>query len=446
MVFQYNFLTFAKYYNIMCKKSLFCTILLLVFTVVVNAANKSFTLVIDAGHGGRDDGACGAISKEKDLTLKYALAFGKLVERECPDVSVIYTRKTDVFVELKERAAIANRAKADLFMSIHINAMPGRKIARGFQTYTLGKGSSGNGISTNLEVAKRENSVILLEDNYKQSYQGFDPDSPESNIMFEFVQDRNMEQSVNLAKLLQRNVCAATGRIDGGAHQANLAVLRLSSMPGCLIELGFISTADEERFLNNPESVALYSRGIMNAFNAYRGRYDKIVNVPYRTPDQVLEDTPAPRAKKRGKSKVDDENIVLHKQDSASKVQNVAAKEENNDNNKVEPQVVRTERRVVKAAPKAAVAADKPVFKVQILVSSRKLKNGDPHLKGLTDYDFYQEAGYCKYTVGESANYNEIYRLRKQILDKFPEAFIIAFKNGVKMNVNEAIREFKNNR
>lgn len=430
----------------MCKKSLFCSILLLVFAVVVNAANKSFTLVIDAGHGGRDDGACGAISKEKDLTLKYALAFGKLVERECPDVRVIYTRKTDVFVELKERAAIANRAKADLFMSIHINAMPGRKIARGFQTYTLGNGSSGNGMSTNLEVAKRENSVILLEDNYKQSYQGFDPDSPESNIMFEFVQDRNMEQSVNLAKLLQRNVCAATGRIDGGAHQANLAVLRLSSMPGCLIELGFISTADEERFLNNPESVALYSRGIMNAFNAYRGRYDKIVNVPYRTPDQVLEDTPAPRTKKRGKSKGDEENIVLHKQDSASEVQNVAVREKNNDNNKVKPQVVKAEPKVVKVEPKAAVAADKPVFKVQILVSSRKLKNGDPHLKGLTDYDFYQEAGYCKYTVGESANYNEIYRLRKQILDKFPEAFIIAFKNGAKMNVNEAIREFKNNR
>lgn len=430
----------------MCKKSLFCTILLLVFVVVVNAANKSFTLVIDAGHGGRDDGACGAISKEKDLTLKYALAFGKLVERECPDVRVIYTRKTDVFVELKERAAIANRAKADLFMSIHINAMPGRKIARGFQTYTLGKGSSGNGISTNLEVAKRENSVILLEDNYKQSYLGFDPDSPESNIMFEFVQDRNMEQSVNLAKLLQRNVCAATGRIDGGAHQANLAVLRLSSMPGCLIELGFISTADEERFLNNPESVALYSRGIMNAFNAYRGRYDKIVNVPYRTPDQVLEDTPAPRTKMRGKSKDDEEKVVLHKQDSASKVQNVAVREKNNDNNKVKPQVVKAEPKVVKVEPKAAVAADKPVFKVQILVSSRKLKNGDPHLKGLTDYDYYQEAGYCKYTVGESANYNEIYRLRKQILDKFPEAFIIAFKNGAKMNVNEAIREFKNNR
>lgn len=430
----------------MCKKSLFCTILLLVFAVVVNAANKSFTLVIDAGHGGRDDGACGAISKEKDLTLKYALAFGKLVERECPDVRVIYTRKTDVFVELKERAAIANRAKADLFMSIHINAMPGRKIARGFQTYTLGKGSSGNGMSTNLEVAKRENSVILLEDNYKQSYQGFDPDSPESNIMFEFVQDRNMEQSVNLAKLLQRNVCAVTGRIDGGAHQANLAVLRLSSMPGCLIELGFISTADEERFLNNPESVTLYSRGIMNAFNAYRGRYDKIVNVPYRTPDQMFEDTPAPRTKKRGKSKSDEEKVVLHKQDSASKVQNVDVREKNNDNNKVKPQVVKAEPKVVKVEPKAAVAANKPVFKVQILVSSRKLKNGDPHLKGLTDYDFYQEAGYCKYTVGESANYNEIYRLRKQILDKFPEAFIIAFKNGAKMNVNEAIREFKNNR
>ena len=176
--------------------------------------------------------------------------------------------------------------------------------------------------------------------------------------------------------------------------------------------------------------------------------------MPYRTPDQVLEDNLTPRTRKRVKSKVDEENAVLHQQDSASKVQNVAVRDENNDNNnrveshvvKAEPQVVRTERRVVKAAPKATVATDKPVFKVQILVSNRKLKNGDPHLKGLTDYDFYQEAGYCKYTVGESANYNEIYRLRKQILDKFPEAFIIAFKNGAKMNVNEAIREFKNNR
>lgn len=428
----------------MCKKSVLYTILLLMFVVVANAANKSFTLVIDAGHGGKDDGASGLISKEKDLTLKYALAFGRMVEQECPDVKVIYTRKTDVFVELKERAAIANRAKADLFVSVHINAMPGRKIARGFQTYTLGKGSSGNGISTNLEVAKRENSVILLEDNYKQSYQGFDPNSPESNIMFEFMQDKNMEQSVNLAKLLQHNVCAVTGRADGGAHQANLAVLRLSSMPGCLIELGFISTPDEEQFLNNPNSVAMYSRGLMNAFNAYRGRYDKIINIPYRTPEQVEEQ----KAKSdQRKEKANSRRINTDDNNTKSDNNNIKA-EENKTKADTAIQTKKEQRHIQRNTTKdtAANTTNKPVFKVQILVSSRKLKNGDPHLKGITDYDFYQEAGYCKYTVGESANYNEIYRLRKQILDKFPEAFIIAFKNGAKMNVNEAIREFKNNR
>ena len=322
-------------------------------------------------------------------------------------------------------------------MSVHINAMPGREIARGFQTYTLGKGSSGNGISTNLEVAKRENSVILLEDNYKQSYQGFDPDSPESNIMFEFVQDKNMEQSVNLAKLLQRNVCATTGRIDGGAHQANLAVLRLSSMPGCLIELGFISTSDEEQFMNSADAVTMYSRGLLNAFNAYRGRYDKIINVPYRTPEQSEE--------RRTKA---EEQRAKSEERRAKSEERRPKGEERVANGDTARQAKKQERQIQNTTTKASVAdkSDKPVFKVQILVSGRKLKNGDPHLKGITDYDFYQEAGYCKYTVGESTNYNEIYRLRKQILDKFPEAFIIAFKNGAKMNVNEAIREFKNNR
>lgn len=444
----------------MCKKLVLYTILLFLLSAVANAANKSFTLVIDAGHGGRDDGASGLISKEKDLTLRYALAFGRMVERECPDVKVVYTRKTDVFVELKERAAIANRNKADLFMSIHINAMPGRKIARGFQTYTLGKGSSGNGISTNLEVAKRENSVILLEDNYKQSYQGFDPDSPESNIMFEFMQDKNMEQSVNLAKLLQKNVCAATGRIDGGAHQANLAVLRLSSMPGCLIELGFISTADEERFLNNPEAVEMYSRGIINAFNAYRGRYDKIVNVPYRTPDQQQAAPIVPSSQNPTKHSETPVAVPQTEERHPADTMVKPVVESQNGRPDVMPKAEKTpsstgnmrskadnmRQKADETNTKPNTTADRPVFKVQILVSGRKLKNADPHLKGVTDYDFYQEDGYCKYTVGESANYNEIYRLRKQILPKFPEAFIIAFKNGAKMNVNEAIREFKNNR
>lgn len=428
----------------MYKIVVFSAMLLLSWTLPAVAQNKSFTLVIDAGHGGRDEGAPGAISKEKNLTLKYALAFGKLVEQECPDVKVVYTRKSDVFVELKERAAIANRVKADLFISVHINALSGGRIARGFQTYTLGKGRSGSGISDNLEVAKRENAVILLEDDYKESYQGFDPDSPESNIIFEFMQDKNMEQSVHLAKEMQKNVCAATGRQNGGAHQANLAVLRLSTMPGCLVELGFISTPDEERFLNSPEAVGRYSRGMMNAFNAYRGMYDKIVNVPYRPPVRQDEEPKQQdeRNARRNDSKGDnprhknangdaprpkDGNVSTASDDAAA--QSKPQQNDGADNNGV-----------------SAGADGVPVFKVQILVASSKLKSGDPHLKGIKGYDYYQEAGYYKYTVGASANYNEIYRLRKQILGKFPEAFIIAFRNGAKMNVNEAIREFKNNR
>ena len=235
------------------------TLLTMVFlaTAISMAASKPFVVVIDAGHGGKDTGCVGAISKEKDLTLKMALALGRYIEKNCSDVKVVYTRKTDVFLELWQRAEIANRNKADLFLSVHINALPGGKIARGFQTYTLGKGrvsGSKKGIAENLDVAKRENAVIVMEKDYRQHYEGFDPNSPESNIMFEFIQDTYMERSVQLAKFMQQHVCAATGRANGGAHQDNLAVLRLTSMPGCLLELGFISTADEERFMNSKDA------------------------------------------------------------------------------------------------------------------------------------------------------------------------------------------------
>ena len=169
------------------------------------AGKDNFTLVIDAGHGGHDTGATGAISKEKNLTLKFALAFGRMVEQNCPDVRVIYTRKTDKFVELYRRAEIANQAKADLFISIHINALPKGRVARGFQTYTLGiskRTGKQTGVLQNLEVAKRENAVIFMEKDYKQTYHGYDPNSPESDIMFEYIQDKNMENSVELAKYM----------------------------------------------------------------------------------------------------------------------------------------------------------------------------------------------------------------------------------------------------
>ena len=271
-------------------------VVLLGVAMVATAATKTnFTLVIDAGHGGHDTGAVGAISKEKNLTLKFALAFGRLVEENCPDVKVVYTRKTDKFVELFRRAEIANQNKADLFISIHINALPKGRVARGFQTYTLGtskRTGKKNGVLQNLEVAKRENSVIFLEKDYKQTYKGYDPNSPESDIMFEFIQDKNMENSVELAKYMQKYVCQATGRQDMGAQQDNLAVLRLSSMPGALLELGFISTRDEEDFMNSSRAETLYARGIFNAFLNYRKRHGGSITIPYMKMDDPVPEPP----------------------------------------------------------------------------------------------------------------------------------------------------------
>lgn len=399
--------------------------------ISVRGADRKFVLVIDAGHGGRDAGALGKYSKEKNINLNVALAFGKYVERNNPDVKVVYTRKTDVFVPLYERAEIANRNKADLFISIHTNALERGRIARGFETYTLGDGRS-NATKTNLEVAKRENSVILLEENYEQHYVGYDPNSPESNIMFEFVQDRNLTKSIEFAKMLQKNVCRAASRPDKGVHQSNLAVLRLTSMPACLVELGFITTADEEALLNDRNRLDQMAVGIYNAFVEYKNKNYNGISVPYRTDSPMLPETPAQEPANTAETQDD---VSARQQPEPQTVAETT------------PQQHEQQPVALQPAPQPAASADgRPVFKIQILVSSLNLKDGDAHLKGLTGCERYEENGMQKYTYGASENYNEIYRLRKQILDKFPEAFIIAFKDGRKTDVNQAIKEFKRNR
>lgn len=399
--------------------------------ISVRGADRKFVLVIDAGHGGRDAGALGKYSKEKNINLNVALAFGKYVERNNPDVKVVYTRKTDVFVPLYERAEIANRNKADLFISIHTNALERGRIARGFETYTLGDGRS-NATKTNLEVAKRENSVILLEENYEQHYVGYDPNSPESNIMFEFVQDRNLTKSIEFAKMLQKNVCRAASRPDKGVHQSNLAVLRLTSMPACLVELGFITTADEEALLNDRNRLDQMAVGIYNAFVEYKNKNYNGISVPYRTDSPMLPEKPAQEP--ANTSDTQDDASVRQQPEQRTVAETTPQQQEQQT---VAPQ----------PEPQPAASADgRPVFKIQILVSSLNLKDGDAHLKGLTGCERYEENGMQKYTYGASENYNEIYRLRKQILDKFPEAFIIAFKDGRKTDVNQAIKEFKRNR
>lgn len=493
----------------MSKKIVLLLITLISFAVAVNAASKPFTLVIDAGHGGHDTGAVGAISKEKNLTLKFALAFGRMVEKNCPGVKVVYTRKTDRFVELYRRAEIANQNKADLFISVHINALPRGRVARGFQTYTLGtskRTGKKTGVMQNLEVAKRENSVIFLEKDYKQTYHGYDPNSPESDIMFEYIQDKNMENSVELAKYMQRYVCQATGRQDMGAQQDNLAVLRLSSMPGCLVELGFISTRDEEQYMNSSRAEEQYARGLFNAFLAYWKKHDKSVTIPFRpepkgqtvdipkiVPQQEAKPARAENRKRQSKTEVAQQPVAAEQanQDVASvsaselrvpeairrpdldeqpellqepqpveqpqpaqqpePVQQQAPVQQPEPIQQPQPaeqpvqQFVQQPEPVQETAPAPVAVVSVPVFKVQILASSSKVKPGDARLKG-HKADYYREGGMYKYTVGASDNYYEIYRLRKSLASAFPEAFIIAFKDGSRMDVNEAIREFKSRR
>ena len=463
------------------------------------AVTDRFTLVIDAGHGGHDSGAKGSFSYEKNINLSVALAFGKYVERNCPDVRVVYTRKKDVFVPLYERAEIANRNKANLFVSVHTNALPKGRISRGFETYTLGDGRS-HGTKTNLDVAKRENSVIFMEKDYKQHYVGYDPNSAESNIMFEFVQDHNMQQSVEFAKLLQRNVCSMAGRINKGVHQDNFAVLRLTSMPACLIELGFITTPDEEKALNDANMVDRIGRGIYNAFIEYKSKQAGGITIPYKPLPEADNEVEAkneakvknevmpeakndakaeakndakPEARKNTKSEaktnVQSEQSLMALEEDIITFDEKAGKATNNKSvAKPTQEVKQTAAKPTSVAkpiqePKSAqetkpvqetkpasmaqnVEQSAPVFKIQIMTSSRKLKANDAAFKGLKGVDFYSEGNSYKYTYGASANYNEIYRLRKEIVEQFPSCFIIALKDGQRMDVNEAIKLFKRNR
>ncbi len=453
----------------MLKRILLIIPVFFFFALVATSAASRFTLVVDAGHGGNDFGAPGAVSNEKDLTLKYALAFGRFVESHCPDVRVIYTRKTDVFIPLHERADIANRNKADLFISIHINAVDGSHTAHGFQSYTLGRGerSGDRGIRENLDVAKRENSVIFLEKDYQKKYSGLDMNSAEGDIMFEFIADNNRQRSVELSRLMQRCVCQATGRQDGGSHQNNLAVLRLTSMPAILLELGFISTPDEEQFMNSDSAVDLYTKGIYNAFITYKNKYDTQSTLPYQ--NNVIE-VSAPvndnndyqpviddRRSNRSTRTTVQRKTVAGKGDCDTPQQSsntpqrreAAAPKAASKNTAKSDKAVKAEKQAKRDNDKKVVsqqAAHALVFKIQILQGSYKLRDNDRQFKELTGIERMEDGGKWKYFYGSNTDYNAVNRSRKEILDKFPGAFIVAYKDGKQVDVNEAIKEFLSNK
>ena len=405
----------------------------MLLALITEVGAKEFTLVIDAGHGGHDTGAPGKFSKEKDINLKTALAFGKYVEQNCPDVKVIYTRKKDVFVELKDRAGIANKAKADLFISIHTDALENNSVARGMTTYTLGMHRA----KDNLDVAQRENSVILIEKNYKETYQGFDPNSAESYIIFEFMQDKNMQRSVDLATFIQNKTCQAADRPSRGVKQAGFLVLRETSMPSCLVELGFITTLAEEKLLNEDVTIDNIAKGIYNAFVEYKKKYDNNITVPYKAEEPTINIVDVVPSQEK------QEEVRAEKPDKTVKAEEKEEKKEGKKKKEKEKEEKENEKTLYVASGDNAGV---PVFKVQILATDRPFKKGDAHFKGRTDYNQYTENGMTKYTIGETTDYNEILRLKSELQATFGDCFVVAFKEGQKMNISEAIKEYKRNK
>lgn len=395
-----------------------------------NLWGKDFTVVIDAGHGGHDPGAIGRISKEKNINLNVALKLGGLIQKNCSDVKVIYTRTKDVFIPLNRRAEIANNAKADLFISIHTNALANNRTAQGASTWTLGLAKS----EANLEVAKRENSVILYESDYRTRYAGFNPNSSESYIIFEFMQDKYMAQSVHLASLVQKQFRHSCRRIDRGVHQAGFLVLKASAMPSILIELGFISTPTEERYLNSSNGINEMAKGIYYAFLNYKREHELRLTGSSKTivptePGNTKSETPSPitEIKEENKGKIDDRQKMELTADTTplSQISEQTTESYTRIESKKEPEII---------------------FKLQILTSRQPLSQNDKRLKGLKDVDYYKEGGIYKYTYSASPDYNKVLRTKRSIATLFNDAFIIAFRGNEKMNINEAIAEFKKSR
>ena len=410
------------------------TILVLLFAMTIAVmAKQDYVLVIDAGHGGKDAGAVGAFSREKDINLKTALAFGRYVERNCRDVKVIYTRKKDVFIELYERANIANKNHANVFISIHTNALPKGHVGRGVETYSMTLRRS----EEKLSAAQRENSVITYEKDYEQHYAGYDSNSAESEIMFEYIHDDNMAKSVELAKSIQKSLCASANRPDKGVKQDNFHVLRRTSMPACLVELGFISTPDEERLLNDDVAIDRMAYGIYVGFVKYKDKTHADI-APYKPMQQAEPANPTPAEQPMLAAQPSHRNEAAAAGQQPAMPSPQVVKEEPAQAQNAPERTARPESQKVETQPAEMPDDGQPLFKVQFLTAPRKYKAGAAQFKGITDADCYLDGETYKYTVGEYKTFSEAARMKKQIADKFPDAFVVAFRNGMRIDLNEA--------
>lgn len=343
------------------------------------------TIVIDAGHGGKDPGAIGKLVKEKDIVLPIALKVGEYITNEMPGVNVVYTRSTDIFIPLDERAEIASRVKADLFVSIHANSISNPKIY-GAETFVLGLHRS----QENLEVAKKENSVIVLEDDYTTKYEGFDPNSMESYIIFELIQNVYLDQSIEVASIVQNQFEQRAGRHNRGVKQAGFLVLRKTAMPGILIEVGFLSNHSEEKFLKSEEGQVYLASAIYRAIRDYKNRFEA-------------------RSGLIKSGNTQEEVEIATNQDPASVAldQNISA----SNTHQVE-------------------------FRIQVASSGQKIKEQSGPYSLFNDVWMFREGNLFKYTTGLAYSYEEILTILKDVRKKVPDCFVIAFKDGQKIPVS----------
>ncbi len=341
-------------------------------------SKKLKTVVIDAGHGGRDPGALGSKNKEKDIVLKISLKLGDYIKKNFEDVEVIYTRDKDVFVELHERAKIANDNQADLFISIHANANDNKNV-QGTETFWLGEHKS----EDNLEVAKLENSVILLEEDYTSNYDGFDPNSIESYITISIMQNTFVEQSINLGGLIQSQFRDRAHRIDRGVKPAGFIVLWQTTMPSVLVETGFISNKEEEKFLASEQGQDYIASAIFRAFRDY---------------------------------KMQIENNNTNSPVTINKVNNPSPTEKT-----------------------GLTAPAKVYFKIQVTASGNRIPSDSEFFKGLGNVEEFPVGNIYKYAVGSEETYESAIEFSKKVKKYFPDAFIIAVRDRNIIPIHEAL-------
>ena len=357
------------------------------------AQKKAFTVVIDAGHGGHDPGAMGKLTQEKKLNLEVSQRLEQQIKLHHPDVKVVMTRKNDVFLTLQQRADIVNKNNADLFICIHTNAAENRNVT-GTETFVLGVDK----MQSNLDVAMRENAVMLLEDDYQTTYEGFDPNSVDSYIMFELMQDQYIDQILNLATLVQHQF-TDIGRSDRGVRQAGFWVLHKSACPSVLIEMGFISNINEEKYLASDKGKEDITNSIYQAFEQYKSAYDRKHGIVKAS---QAESKPAEaKADKPAEAKAD---------------------------------------KPAEAAKSAEAEAAKPVYKVQIFSTLKPVPAGDPTFRGLKNCQCTKDGKFYKYTYGEDADYQTILDIQQELKTKFKDCFIVAFLGNKQIPVKEALQ------